>query len=362
MSTSKYQLFPYQLFPDLTDAEFSELAADIAARGVMVPVEYDEAGNVLDGHHREAACRELGIVDFPSIVRYGMTEAEKRLHVRKLNMARRHLSEAQRKQVMRQMKAEGHTLKEIADTVGVSPATAHRQTKGTFSNEKVPAVRGADGIVRPSQYKPRKQPAVFTETASQREKATQPEVADRVASGAATPSNRLHLGGAHVDHAGGENEWYTPPEVVEPARKVMRGIDLDPASCKAAQENIRAKRFFSAADDGLAKKWKGRVWMNPPYSRDLCARFAAKFIEHFEAGDISHGCVLVNNATETVWLQSLLKHAAAVCFIGGRVRFLDKDGNRANAPLQGQVLLYFGPSSLDFEVECRELGSVFFSS
>jgi ParB-like chromosome segregation protein Spo0J len=354
----------YQLFPDLTDDEFLELTQDIAARGVMVPVEYDEAGNILDGHHREAACRELGIVDFPSIVRYGMTEAEKRLHVRKLNMARRHLTKAQRNEVMREMRAEGNTLQEIADTVGVGVETVRRHSNGTFPNEKVeepPKLKGRDGKERPATYKPRKSPAVFTETASQREKATAPEVAERVANGSSAPSNRLHLGGAHVGHAGGENEWYTPPEIVEPARKAMGGIDLDPASCKTAQETIRAKRFYSAADDGLAKKWKGRVWMNPPYSRDLCAKFAAKFVEHFEGGDVTQGCVLVNNATETVWLQSLLKHAAAVCFIGGRVRFLDKDGNRGNA-LQGQVLLYFGPSVLDFQADCRELGPVFFNA
>jgi ParB family chromosome partitioning protein len=354
MSGSKYQLFP-----DLTDNEFLELTQDIAARGVMVPVEYDEAGNILDGHHRVAACEELGIVDFPSIVRYGLTEAEKRLHVRKLNMARRHLTKAQRNEVMQAMRAEGNTLQEIADTLGVGVATAHRQTEGVFPNGKTPSIQGKDGVVYPAT-KPRKSPAVFTETAGQRAKATAPEVAERVASGAAAPSNRMHLGGAHVDQAGGENEWYTPPEVVEPARKAMGGIDLDPASCKAANDVVRAERFYTSKQDGLTKQWKGRVWMNPPYSRDLCAKFAAKFAEHLESGEITEGCVLVNNATETAWLQSLLKRSAAVCLIAGRVRFCDKSGNRANSPLQGQVLMYFGPSAKEFQRECLELGCVFF--
>lgn len=38
----------FQVMPPLSAEEFSELKADIAARGVMVPIEYDEAGAVLD--------------------------------------------------------------------------------------------------------------------------------------------------------------------------------------------------------------------------------------------------------------------------------------------------------------------------
>lgn len=64
----------YQLLPDLSDDEYDELKADIAERGVMVAVEYDGDGNLLDGHHRERACHELGIADYPSVVRYGLSK------------------------------------------------------------------------------------------------------------------------------------------------------------------------------------------------------------------------------------------------------------------------------------------------
>lgn len=62
-----------QLLPELSQDEYEALKADIARRGVQVPVEYDEEGNILDGHHRVQACQELGIKDWPSIVRSGMT-------------------------------------------------------------------------------------------------------------------------------------------------------------------------------------------------------------------------------------------------------------------------------------------------
>ena len=42
----------YQFLPDLTSDEYEALKADIRERGVMVPVELDEAGHILDGHHR----------------------------------------------------------------------------------------------------------------------------------------------------------------------------------------------------------------------------------------------------------------------------------------------------------------------
>src|SRR5687768_2923035 len=58
------RLAKYQLFPDLAPEEYEELKADIAARGVQVPIEYDEEKNILDGHHRKRICDELGITDF----------------------------------------------------------------------------------------------------------------------------------------------------------------------------------------------------------------------------------------------------------------------------------------------------------
>ena len=85
----------YQVMPNLTGEEYAELKEDIRQRGVMVPIEFDEQGNVLDGHHRLKVCEELGIKEYPRVIRAGLTEEEKRLHARKLNMARRHLTQEQ---------------------------------------------------------------------------------------------------------------------------------------------------------------------------------------------------------------------------------------------------------------------------
>ena len=66
--------------------------------------------------------------------------------------------------------------------------------------------------------------------------------------------------------ASGEQEWWTPAELVEAARDVLGVIELDPASCAGAQATVRARRFHTLEDDGLAQEWSGAVWLNPPGS------------------------------------------------------------------------------------------------
>jgi hypothetical protein len=95
MGTSRYQLLP-PLSPD----EYAALKADIAEHGVMVAVEVDEDGNLLDGHHRAAIAAELGI-DYPTVVRAGLTEEQKLEHALRLNLQRRHLSLDQRRELVR---------------------------------------------------------------------------------------------------------------------------------------------------------------------------------------------------------------------------------------------------------------------
>lgn len=84
----------YQVLPPLSEDDYGALKADIAARGVLVPVEYDETGTILDGHHRVRACAEIGLTEWPRLVRMGLSESEKRRHARQLNLARRHLDTA----------------------------------------------------------------------------------------------------------------------------------------------------------------------------------------------------------------------------------------------------------------------------
>ena len=147
--------YKYQVMPPLTDAEYESLKADIAERGVQVPIEFDEDGNVLEGHHRLRACEELGITDYPRIVREGMTEDEKVLHAYKLNTARRHLTPDQMltlvADVLRRYPSKSN--REIAGILGISHPTVgkyRRQLEQMGQVERVTTCEGADGKRYPS--------------------------------------------------------------------------------------------------------------------------------------------------------------------------------------------------------------------
>jgi DNA N-6-adenine-methyltransferase (Dam) len=139
----------------------------------------------------------------------------------------------------------------------------------------------------------------------------------------------------------GNNEWHTPQEFVDLARAVLGIIDLDPASNAVAQRTVKAKTYFTAARNGLTKEWRGRVYLNPPFSQSLIAPFVAKLIAERRAGNVTEAIMLTNNYTDTEWFHSAAAAADAICFTKGRVRYEDPEGNPCQ-PTQGQAFFYFG--------------------
>lgn len=71
-----------------------------------------------------------------------------------------------------------------------------------------------------------------------------------------------------AQHSSATVEHYTPAPIVEAARTVLGGIDLDPASCELAQDTVKAIAWYGPGselgEEGLAEPWMGRVFCNPP--------------------------------------------------------------------------------------------------
>lgn len=350
----------YQVMPELTAEEYAELKADIARRGVMVPIEYDELGHVLDGYHRLRICGELGIKDFPKVIRAGMTEAEKLTHARKLNMARRQLTQEQKRGLIREQLKETpkQSDRQIAKALGVSHPTVSAQRKELEENGDVEKFTTSIDTLGREQPRHRNllEPVQRMQTAVSNishgcEEKLRPCVELEHIQEADTQTPALIPDDtdavqeirtkAHVSYNSGNNEWYTPLEYIELAREVMGSIDLDPASSEKANEVVNAARYYTAEDDGLSQEWHGNVWLNPPYSSELITKFTDKFIMSARDKAIDQAVILVNNATETEWFSRLAGIADAVCFPKGRVKFYAPDG-KIGAPLQGQAILYFG--------------------
>ncbi len=284
---------PWQLFPVLSDDEYESLKQDIADRGVLVPVEYDEHGAILDGHHRVRACRELGIKDWPTVTRGGMDDEAKAEHVLSLNLSRRHLTPEQRRELVRNLRVEyGWSLRRIAGRLNVDVATVHRDVTASGVAHATPArIEGADGKSY-AATKPQPAPAIFTSTTKEQERAsaalrdlgTQAPAKNsdlRTAERAARKASNVNIG----------DEWYTPKWLFD-----SLGIFYEIDVCSPVDRdyvNVPAESFYTEEDDGLAQPWSGTVWCNPPYSTP--EPWARKSIDH---GD---GLLLVHMPMNAGW-------------------------------------------------------------
>ena len=119
------------LLPPLSTEEYAALKADIAANGVRVPIDVDEDGSILDGHHRYKIDPNA-----PRRVIKGLTRAEKQAFVFRANFVRRNLSPDQKREATRKMKVIADSLRRenptrwtqvaLSRVFGVDQATVSR--------------------------------------------------------------------------------------------------------------------------------------------------------------------------------------------------------------------------------------------
>jgi DNA N-6-adenine-methyltransferase (Dam) len=133
---------------------------------------------------------------------------------------------------------------------------------------------------------------------------------------------RMGIGGHHRPR-GLFDVWLTPRQLLAQ----LGPFDLDPCAAPEPRPWPTAKTHIALPADGLASEWKGRVWLNPPYHRDLIGLWLEKMARHANAGGT--GIALIFARTETdAWQRWVWPFANAVLFLRGRLEFCLPDGTR----------------------------------
>ncbi|MDE1672645.1 adenine methyltransferase [Nocardia gipuzkoensis] len=141
-------------------------------------------------------------------------------------------------------------------------------------------------------------------------------------------SSGLGIGG-HASARAGSHVWLTPPGLLA----ALGPFDLDPAAAPAPRPWDTAAVHIAPPEDGLAVPWRGRVFLNPPYGREV-GRWLGALADH------GVGTALVFARTETDWfIEHVWQRATSVLFLHGRLHFYRPDGSRAPANSGGPSCL-----------------------
>jgi hypothetical protein len=160
-----------------------------------------------------------------------------------------------------------------------------------------------------------------------------------------------------INQDSGNTEYYTPMDIVDMAREVMGGIDLDPFSSEQANERVKAKKYYTIEDDGLLNRiWEGRLWINHPFGRKMNKQVIEKLVRQYEMGYISQACCITFAATSEKWFRPLLQYPQ--CFIHGRTNYYLPDGTIKKGVTKGSVVTYLGDNVEKFKEVFSEIGTV----
>lgn len=140
---------------------------------------------------------------------------------------------------------------------------------------------------------------------------------------------------------------YPTPQPIFDVLNAEFGFQLDVC---ATAENAKCERFFTVQENGLAQKWSGMCWMNPPYGTEM-PRWIRKAYESAVEGDATVVC-LVPARTDTAWFHNFCA-AGEIRFLRGRITFV---GSEHPAPFPSMVVVfhaYLDPGGTMKAWECK---------
>jgi hypothetical protein len=150
-----------------------------------------------------------------------------------------------------------------------------------------------------------------------------------------------------------KSDWNTPESLLKHVYAFWPdGVSLDPCSNSTSIVVASLRWDGSEGQNGLTKPWEGRVFVNPPYGREI-----TDWIEKIQCEVSARDCevlVLVPARTDTRWWHLAMKDCRAVCFLKGRLKFV---GAPHVAPFPSAVV-YWGRRTGQFWLKFRETGVV----
>lgn len=132
------------------------------------------------------------------------------------------------------------------------------------------------------------------------------------------------------------DEWYTPIEFIQ----ALGHFDCDPAS-PIDQKWKTADVMYTKKDDGLKQEWKGRVWLNPPYSSPLIQQFVKKMGEH------KNGIALLMPKFGSVMFRNdVFPNCDGIFILEKRIKFFDQNWAQQKSPVSTSILVAYGEENV----------------
>ena len=144
-----------------------------------------------------------------------------------------------------------------------------------------------------------------------------------------SPAAEHHaLSSVHFSSATGD--WETPQVLYDELARIFGGFTLDPC---ATIDNAKCAHFFTREDDGLTREWAGKVFMNPPYGREI-----GKWVKKAWGESLKGALVvcLLPARVDTRWWHDYAARGH-VYFLRGRLKFGE---SRNSAPFPSAIVTF----------------------
>ena len=135
-------------------------------------------------------------------------------------------------------------------------------------------------------------------------------------------------------------EWNTPKNVFDTLNKRFGPFTLDAAATK---ENTLCEQYYSLKEgrDGLNKKWRGMIFLNPPYGRGVVQQWIAKAVHEVKKENCSQVCCILPARTDTKWWHDLVvRYASHIIFVRGRIKFNKGIEKPESAPFPSVIVVF----------------------